>query len=274
MSWGLRSATIHGLAAYRSGHPPGACSPRPPPWRGVVGGQPASQVANVVATLERFTEQARHTLTLAKDEACLLHHSFIGTEHILLGLAREGGGVGAQALHSFGISHEAVREKVVEALGISGSVPDASPPFTPRAKKVLELSLREALLLDHSDIGTEHILLGLIREGNGVAAAVLRSLGAEPYAIRQEVVRLMTGGEEPSAGASVSGSRSETEGALLRLTPCCPRCRASIAEVARFRTIFVDADAERGDREPLPIDVVYCRQCGTTLHMFRREDPR
>jgi ATP-dependent Clp protease ATP-binding subunit ClpC len=119
---------------------------------------------------ERFTDRARRVLVLAQEEARLLNHSFIGTEHILLGLIHEGEGVAAKALESLGISLEAVREKVEETIGMAGTAPSGSPPFTPRAKKVLELSLREALQLGHSYIGTEHMLLGLVREGEGVAA--------------------------------------------------------------------------------------------------------
>ncbi len=129
---------------------------------------------------ERFTDRARRVLVLAQEEARLLNHSFIGTEHILLGLIHEGEGVAAKALESLGISLEAVREKVEETIGMAGTAPSGSPPFTPRAKKVLELSLREALQLGHSYIGTEHMLLGLVREGEGVAATVLVSLGRRP----------------------------------------------------------------------------------------------
>ena len=128
---------------------------------------------------ERFTDRARRVLVLAQEEARLLNHSFIGTEHILLGLIHEGEGVAAKALEQLGVSLEAVREKVEETIGLSGTAPTGSPPFTPRAKKVLELSLREALQLGHNYIGTEHMLLGLVREGEGVAAQVLVSLGAD-----------------------------------------------------------------------------------------------
>ena len=131
---------------------------------------------------ERFTDRARRVLVLAQEEARLLNHSFIGTEHILLGLIHEGEGVAAKALESLGISLEAVREKVEETIGLAGTAPTGSPPFTPRAKKVLELSLREALQLGHSYIGTEHMLLGLVREGEGVAATVLRQPGRRPAA--------------------------------------------------------------------------------------------
>ncbi len=140
---------------------------------------------------------------LAQEEARLLNHSFIGTEHILLGLIHEGEGVAAKALESLGISLEAVREKVEETIGMAGTAPSGSPPFTPRAKKVLELSLREALQLGHSYIGTEHMLLGLVREGEGVAATVLVSLGADLGRVRQQVIQLMSGNQgKESVGAS------------------------------------------------------------------------
>ncbi len=124
---------------------------------------------------ERFTDRARRVVVLAQEEARLLNHNYIGTEHILLGLIHEGEGVAAKALESLGISLEAVRSQVEEIIGQGGSSPSGHIPFTPRAKKVLELSLREALQLGHNYIGTEHILLGLIREGEGVAAQVSSS---------------------------------------------------------------------------------------------------
>jgi ATP-dependent Clp protease ATP-binding subunit ClpC len=145
-------------------------------------------------------------LVLAQEEARLLNHSFIGTEHILLALIHEDEGVAAKALKSLGITLEAVREKVKETIGVAVTAPSGSPPFTPRAKKVLELSLREALQLGHSYIGTEHLLLGLVREGEGVAAQVLVSLGADLGRVRQQVIQLMSGsqGKEAIAGAGVS----------------------------------------------------------------------
>ena len=160
---------------------------------------------------ERFTDRARRVLVLAQEEARLLNHSFIGTEHILLGLIHEGEGVAAKALEQLGISLEAVREKVEETIGLSGTAPTGSPPFTPRAKKVLELSLREALQLGHNYIGTEHMLLGLVREGEGVAAQVLVSLGADLARVRQQVIQLLSGyqGKE-SVGAGPGSTASET----------------------------------------------------------------
>jgi ATP-dependent Clp protease ATP-binding subunit ClpC len=158
---------------------------------------------------ERFTDRARRVLVLAQEEARLLNHSFIGTEHILLGLIHEGEGVAAKALESMGISLEAVREKVEETIGMAGTAPSGSPPFTPRAKKVLELSLREALQLGHSYIGTEHMLLGLVREGEGVAAQVLVSLGADLGRVRQQVIQLMSGYQGKEAVGAGQGSSSD-----------------------------------------------------------------
>jgi len=161
---------------------------------------------------ERFTDRARRVLVLAQEEARLLNHSFIGTEHILLGLIHEGEGVAAKALDSLGITLEAVREKVEETIGMTGTPPSGSPPFTPRAKKVLELSLREALQLGHSYIGTEHMLLGLVREGEGVAAQVLVSLGADLGRVRQQVIQMMSGYQGKEAVGANAGSTTNVEG--------------------------------------------------------------
>jgi len=155
---------------------------------------------------ERFTDRARRVVVLAQEEARLLNHSYIGTEHILLGLIHEGEGVAAKALESLGISLEAVRNQVEEIIGQGGSSPSGHIPFTPRAKKVLELSLREALQLGHNYIGTEHILLGLIREGEGVAAQVLVKLGADLSRVRQQVIQLLSGYQGPT-GEGGSGAR-------------------------------------------------------------------
>ena len=154
---------------------------------------------------ERFTERARRVVVLAQDEARMLNHNYIGTEHILLGLIHEGEGVAAKALESLGISLDAVRQQVEEIIGQGQDAPSGHIPFTPRAKKVLELSLREAQQLGHNYIGTEHILLGLIREGDGVAAQVLVKLGADLNRVRQQVIQLLHGhqaGEPASAGSA------------------------------------------------------------------------
>jgi ATP-dependent Clp protease ATP-binding subunit ClpC len=164
---------------------------------------------------ERFTDRARRVVVLAQEEARLLNHNYIGTEHILLGLLNEGEGIAAKALESLGINLSSVREQVVEIIGQGQQAPTGHIPFTPRAKKVLELSLREALQLGHNYIGTEHILLGLIREGEGVAAQVLQKLGAELQKVRQTVIQLLSGpqgSEDQPSTASTGGptsSRSE-----------------------------------------------------------------
>ncbi len=159
---------------------------------------------------ERFTDRARRVVVLAQEEARLLNHNYIGTEHILLGLIHEGEGVAAKALESLGISLEKVRQQVEEIIGAGQSPPSGHIPFTPRAKKVLELSLREALQLGHNYIGTEHILLGLIREGEGVAAQVLVKLGADLGRVRQQVIQLLSGysgGKEPAGTAPGEGQQ-------------------------------------------------------------------
>jgi len=157
---------------------------------------------------ERFTDRARRVVVLAQEEARLLNHSYIGTEHILLGLIHEGEGVAAKALDSLSISLDAVRAQVEEIIGQGGSSPSGHIPFTPRAKKVLELSLREALQLGHNYIGTEHILLGLLREGEGVATQVLQKLGADLGRVRQQVIQLLSGYQGP-AGKSEGQSQAQ-----------------------------------------------------------------
>jgi ATP-dependent Clp protease ATP-binding subunit ClpC len=176
---------------------------------------PAGEERRGVALFERFTDRARRVVVLAQEEARLLNHNYIGTEHILLGLLNEGEGIAAKALESLGINLSAVREQVVEIIGQGQQAPTGHIPFTPRAKKVLELSLREALQLGHNYIGTEHILLGLIREGEGVAAQVLQKLGAELQKVRQTVIQLLSGPqgaeEQPASASSGGGASSRSE---------------------------------------------------------------
>jgi len=166
---------------------------------------------------ERFTDRARRVVVLAQEEARMLNHNYIGTEHILLGLIHEGEGVAAKALESLGISLEGVRQQVEEIIGQGQQAPSGHIPFTPRAKKVLELSLREALQLGHNYIGTEHILLGLIREGEGVAAQVLVKLGADLNRVRQQVIQLLSGyqGKEPAAAGTAPGESAPSTSLVL-----------------------------------------------------------
>ncbi len=171
---------------------------------------------------ERFTDRARRVVVLAQEEARMLDHNYIGTEHILLGLIHEGEGVAAASLESLGISLEAVRQGVEQIIGKGQQQPSGHIPFTPRAKKVLELSLREALQLGHDYIGTEHILLGLIREGEGVAAQVLVKLGADLNRVRQQVIQLLRDRGEDEPG---------TAGAAPRTGPAGRRERKLLSEV-------------------------------------------
>jgi ATP-dependent Clp protease ATP-binding subunit ClpC len=220
---------------------------------------------------ERFTDEARRVVVLAQDEARMLNHNYIGTEHILLGLIHEGEGVAAKALYSLSIDLDAVRQQVEEIIGQGTPAPTGHIPFTPRAKKVLELSLREALQLGHNYIGTEHILLGLIREGEGVAAQVLQKLGADLNRVRQTVVQLLSG---YAGGAEVSVSAAVGEPVYERRTevapepsssapedfPTCPSCFAPLADHARIRHLEVEVDGE-----PRSVDVVHCGRCGTAI---------
>src|SRR5215831_14883066 len=165
---------------------------------------------------ERFTDRARRVMVLAQEEARMLDHAHIGTEHLLLGLIHEGEGVAARALESLNISLSAVRQEVEEIIGRGKQPPSGHIPFTPRAKNVLELSLRESNQLGHNYIGTEHILLGLLREGEGVAAQVLVKMGTDLDRVRQKVIELL---HDPSEERPPSGMRvrSRAAGDLLGL---------------------------------------------------------
>jgi hypothetical protein len=207
---------------------------------------------------ERFTDRARRVLVLAQEEARLLNHNFMGTEHILLGLIHEGNGVAAKALESLGIGLEGVREKVEETIGPTGSPTTGSPPFTPRAKHVLELSLREALQLGHNYIGTEHLLLGLVREGEGVAARVLVSLGVDLSTVRQQVIELLSGYQWPEDGARWRVTES-------RAGPRCPGCRSRLDGHVGYRILPVPPAGKGEGSEPIQVVFVYCLKCGVVI---------
>jgi ATP-dependent Clp protease ATP-binding subunit ClpA len=184
---------------------------------------------------ERFTDRARRVVVLAQEEARLLNHNYIGTEHLLLGLIHEGQGVAAKALESLGIRLEAVRAQVEEIIGRGQEAPSGQIPFTPRAKKVLELSLREALQLGHNYMGTEHILLGLIREGEGVAAQVLVKLGADFSRVRQQVIQLLSGyAGDPEA---VAGTRP----VQMTVPEDLREAEEQLAQVRRQKEAAIDA---------------------------------
>jgi ATP-dependent Clp protease ATP-binding subunit ClpC len=185
---------------------------------------------------ERFTDRARRVVVLAQEEARMLNHDYIGTEHLLLGLIREGEGVAPKALESLGISLEDTRQQVEQIIGQGTSVPSGHIPFTPRAKKVMELSLREAIQLGHNYIGTEHILLGLVREGEGVAAQVLEKLGADLNRVRQEVIKLLSGYVARSESESGTGLTTEETEVMTRVAE-----GYSTAEIARELSLSKEA---------------------------------
>ena len=200
---------------------------------------------------ERFTDRAKRVVVLAQVEARRLNHNYIGTEHLLLGLVAEEEGVAARALTALGISIDKVRQEVQEIVGSGTSPPTGHIPFTPRAKKALELSLREALTLGHNYIGTEHMLLGLVTEGEGVAAVALSRLGASLSRVRQEVVQQLSG--HPGWKQAAGGEAAE---------PRCPSCREKLADVAAHRVLQV---SEEEGAEPVAVRFVFCRHCGSTL---------
>jgi ATP-dependent Clp protease ATP-binding subunit ClpC len=214
---------------------------------------------------ERFTDRARRVIVLAQEEARLLDHNYIGTEHVLLGLIHEGEGMAAQALEQVGVSLPAVRAEVKAMIGGAASAPSGHIPFTPRAKKVLELSLREALQLGHDYIGTEHLLLGLIREGEGVAAQVLVKLGADLSRVRSQVVQMLGGppGERPSEAVPAELPSTVIEdGIPTEHRPACPHCRSRLADSASIVPLVV-ADPATGHSHR--VYVLTCGSCGLAL---------
>lgn len=200
---------------------------------------------------ERMTDRARRVLVLAQEEARFLNHSHIGTEHILLGLVNEGEGVGYQALVRHGMSSETARERVREIIGEGVEAPSGHIPFTPRAKKVFELSLREAIQLGHNYIGTEHLLLGLVREGGGVGAQVLSRLGLELAPLRQTVLQLLKEHPENQEAARRPWPRMER-------TPLCLHPPESL----RYQPIEIAGEV---DQPLVSAILVICSACRATV---------
>jgi hypothetical protein len=189
---------------------------------------------------ERFTQDARRVVVLAQEEARRLNHNYIGTEHVLLGLANEDEGVAGRALESFGVSLERARAEVAEMVGVGQTVPTGHIPFTPEAKKVLELSLREALQMGHSYMGTAHILLGVVREGDGVGAQILVKLTPGLQQVRERVLELLAEG----------GGVAEAEPQAARVA------RPPAAGVAGGPGTFVGSGIHRGPEPPELVRVV------------------
>ena len=216
---------------------------------------------------ERFTEGARRTVVLAQEEARDLLHNYIGTEHILLGLLRKEDGLAAKALQAAGVSLEEVRRRVEEIIGRGEGHSSGHIPFTPRAKRTLELALREALQMSHQSVATDHILLGILREGEGVAAQVLSAMGVTRHSMRVEVLRIRSEGgtEEAEDEAEVPLRASRAEGFTRYQAephPTCPKCEAGVDGAAVSRAIDVPAEEQGETRRAV---FVYCRQCGATL---------
>ena len=223
---------------------------------------------------ERFTDRARRVVVLAQEEARGLDHNFIGTEHILLGLLAESDGVAARALRGIGIDLAMARVRVEEIIGRGQGVPRGHAPMTPRAKKVFEYSLREALELKHNYIGTEHLLLGLLREGEGVACTVLTQLGVSFDIARDAVIDILGGSRTKNGGwfgyARPSDSPDVTvEGQSGE--PLCPVCQAKLIESASYRVLEVAEHGGEGHRRVL---FLFCLRCGTAIdNEILPEDP-
>ena len=224
---------------------------------------------------ERFTDRARRVIVLAQEEARLLNHNYIGTEHLLLGLLHEGEGVAAQALAGAGVTAERARALVVEVVGPSTQTVEGNIPFTPRAKRALELSLREALSLGHNYIGTEHVLLGLIRQdGTAAAQILLERIGLDREGLRAQTLQLMSGPPRaaPAAAAApapagppeVAGPPEGADSAT------CPWCRADLEGRLGTRPLTATRDGEGGLD---PLLVVYCRSCGRFLNLLPAPAP-
>jgi ATP-dependent Clp protease ATP-binding subunit ClpC len=201
---------------------------------------------------ERFTDLSRSVLVIAQQEALSLNHNAIGTEHLLLGLLRERDGVAAKALEELNISLADVRERIPEAAD-DGST-STEPPFTSRVKKVLEFSVSEAMQLGHDLIGTEHILLGLIREGEGLGVKVLANLGVDPPIVRLRVIKVLSEYQEPEAARRDLG-----------VVPTCPRCRTGLSASILYRRMTAVAEPSDSGTGSIWFEVVYCGQCGTAL---------
>jgi ATP-dependent Clp protease ATP-binding subunit ClpA len=201
---------------------------------------------------ERFTEPAREVVVLAQDEARTLKHHYIGTEHILLGLLREEEGLAGQALDAVGVTVEEVRARVARIVGQGDEVTTGQLPFTPAAKKVLELALREALSLGQGEIGTEHVLLGLVRETDGVAADILRDFDADADKIRNVVIRLLSA---PGRRHVLIEERPRVRHETPAVVVCCPVCMSNIVMVWTDRENASFHTAAEGERA--------CPKCGT-----------
>jgi ATP-dependent Clp protease ATP-binding subunit ClpC len=212
---------------------------------------------------ERFNDRARRVLVLTQEEARLLNHDVIGTEHLLLGLIHEQRGIPAQVLTTLGITAERARNQVELVVGIAVGEPSGSAPFSPRVKKVLELSLREALQNNHNYIGPEHLLLGLVTEGQGTGARVIQELGVELSQVRQAVLQEMSDYHEKPGADEASGELESSD------APRCAGCSGDLELALRYRSMTIPPTSP--DPFPLKVDVIYCNRCGRVVSILRTE---
>ena len=232
---------------------PIAGSVRGPSGRSVFTSRPCRESGHTHDVFERFNDRGRRLVVIAQEQARLLNHHYIGTEHLLLAIAADSEGPAGSILRDAGLLYDSLRAEVLEMIGpAAGQEPTGHIPFTPRAKKVLELSLREAVTLGHRYIGTEHILLGLIREGEGVAVQAMVRLGANLDDVADRA-RSIAGELAPEQGWVSGGAQP----------PRCARCGSSLASNAGYSV--VEAAADTDDGEPVRVVIVYCRACGAAI---------
>lgn len=212
---------------------------------------------------ERFTDRARHVVVFAQEEARRLNHNHIGTEHILVALSIESEGIAGRTLDALGVSVEQIREQIEEIVSRGQSAPSSHTPFTKEAKRALELSLREALQLGDNHIGTEHLLLGLIRQEDDVAVRILERLGTDTQSVEQEVHRTVMGGVGQTSSASMRKGLTVSMEEVSGDAPRCPRCYADLTRGLRVGNV-TGTDDEEGD-ETYSLTLAWCPECGTVI---------
>ena len=220
-------------------------------------------LASLCAVFERFTDRGRSALIHAQQEARVRGHDHIGTEHLLLGLMDEKEGVAARALAELGVTLERVWDEIEQTVGRTAEGSQGNASFTPRLKEVLELSLRECLQQGHNYIGTEHLLLGLVREGEGVGARVLLAVGVELPRVRQSVLQVMSGYQGKTTSEVVSQGFESSD------SPRCGGCSSELELALRYRSITVPPTFP--DHSSLKVQVLYCGRCGRVASIFRAE---
>jgi len=217
---------------------------------------------------ERFNDQARQVIALAAEEARMLNHNSVRTEDLLLAIVHEGEGAAAQSLATFGVQLPQLRRRVEEIVGIGREMPTAHIPYAPDAKKVLELSLREAQELGHNYVGSEHLLLGLISEGEGLAIQILQQMGIDLNGLREQVIELFAEAGLAAAEGSTVVERRGVRVGIAPDEPACPRCRTPLLYALGMRTLDASGDEEEG---VAAVRLAYCRFCGATIGVIPQD---